>query len=42
MKLYVVTQDGFTITKPLTMKQIVEIFGSVQKLESAGCRVVEA
>jgi hypothetical protein len=40
MKYYIVTQDGHAITEKLTMKQIVEQFGSVQELEAAGCRVV--
>jgi hypothetical protein len=42
MKLYVVTQDGHVITGKLTMQQILEKFGSIQQLEAAGCRVVEA
>jgi hypothetical protein len=41
MKLYIVTQDGYAITGKLTMQQIVDKFGSVQKLEAAGLRVIE-
>jgi hypothetical protein len=41
MKLYVVTQDGHQITEWLTMKQVIEKFGSVRELEAAGLRLVE-
>lgn len=42
MNLYYVTQDGHKITGKMTITQIIEKFGSVQELEAAGLRLVEA
>ncbi len=42
MKYYYVTQDGHVITERLSMRQVIERFGSVRELEAAGLRLVES
>lgn len=38
---YVLTIEGHVISEPMTRTQILERFGSIQKLESSGVRLVE-
>lgn len=41
MTMYVLTVDGNVISEPMTQSEIFERFGSIQKLESSGVRLVE-
>lgn len=43
MKLYHLSIDGNVITdKPMTLKEIINAFGPIQKLESQGFKLVAA
>jgi len=42
MKKYLLVADGFIISDPLTLDQIVETFGTIKKLESCGILLREA